>query len=78
MKREKEEEMRSNRGAPSIFFMDLSQLSGPASLLYVFSIIAFFALIFYVLIQKLLAKPVDFSKQKRAERATKRGSKQGK
>ena len=55
MKREKEEEMRSGRGqAPSIFFIDLSKLSGLGALLYVVGILGFFGLIFYVLINKIL------------------------
>jgi len=68
MKREREEEMRSQRGSLSLGFIDLQNMSTTASLLYVAGIIAFFFIIFYVLINKLLAKPVDFSKQKRVER----------
>ena len=62
MKREKEEEMKSGRGAPSIFFMELSSLNSGVGLLYVLAIMGFFALIFYVLINKLMNKPVDFTK----------------
>jgi hypothetical protein len=68
MKREREEELKSNRGAPSIFFMDLSSMTVATSLLYIGGIIAFFLVIFYVLIKKLTDKPVDFNKQKRTER----------
>jgi hypothetical protein len=60
MKREREEELRAGRGAPAIFFFDLASMSTGMSLLYIFGIIGFFAIIFYVLVQKLLAKPVDF------------------
>lgn len=62
MKRDKEEEMKQSKGAPSIFFFELSDMSKTGSLLYVGGIIAFFLIIFYVLINKLLAKPVDFLK----------------
>ena len=78
MKREREDEMKSNRGAPSIFFMDLSKLSGSMSIIYLLGIVGFFVLIFYVLIAKLTNKPVDFNKQKRQDRATKKTSKSGK
>ena len=72
MKREKEEEMRSNRGsAPQIAFFDLSSLTGFTALVYVGSIISFFGFIFWVLINKIMDKPVDFNKQKRLERQTK-------
>ena len=78
MKREREEEMRSNRGnGPQIAFVDLQSLSGATAALYVLGIIGFFGLIFYVLINKILVKPVDFTKQKRIERVTKTSS-QGK
>jgi hypothetical protein len=77
MKREKEEEMRSNRGGgPQIAFMDLSNMSGFTALLYVASIIGLFGIVFYVLINKIIAKPVDFTKQKKLERQAKAGSKQ--
>ena len=62
MKREREEEMRKDRGAPSLFFMELSTMTGSMGALYVLGIMAFFGIIFYVLINKLLKKPVDFSK----------------
>lgn len=75
MKREREEEMRSGRGqAPSIFFVDLSTVTGAAAALYIVGIIGFFGIIFYVLINKILAKPVDFTKQKKAERQSKKVS----
>ena len=74
MKREREEELRSNRGAPSIFFFDLSSMSGTGALLYIASIVAFFLLIFYVLINKLISKPVDFQKQKKSSRTDKKSS----
>ena len=77
MKREKEEEMRSNRGSsPQIAFMDLSTMSGFTAFLYVGSIIGLFALVFYVLINKILFKPLDFAKQKKLDRQAKAGSKQ--
>lgn len=77
MKREKEEEMRSNRGGgPQIAFLDLSTLSGFTAMLYVAGLIGFFGIIFYVLINKILDKPVDFSKQKKLERQQRAGSKQ--
>lgn len=63
MKREREEEMKSGRGqAPSIFFFELSDMSTGMGLLYMLGIIGFFGVIFYVLINKLIAKPVDFTK----------------
>jgi len=74
MKREREEEMRNTRGAPSIFFMELSNMSTSIGLLYMLAIIAFFALIFYVLINKILNKPVDFTTQKKIERQSKKRS----
>jgi len=74
MKREREEEMRNTRGAPSIFFMELSSMSTSIGLLYMLAIIAFFALIFYVLINKILNKPVDFTTQKKIERQSKKRS----
>lgn len=61
MKREREEEMRNTRGAPSLFFVELSNISTTAGLLYMLGIVAFFGIIFYVLINKLLSKPVDFN-----------------
>jgi hypothetical protein len=60
MKREKEEELRSQRGSMSIGFFNISNMSATMSLIYVAAIIGFFGLIFYVLITKLMAKPVDF------------------
>lgn len=77
MKREREEEMKSGRGAPSIFFFELSEMSTTMGLLYILGIIGFFAVIFWVLINKIVAKPVDFTtqrKQKIAERASKKSS----
>jgi hypothetical protein len=74
MKREREEEMKSNRGTPSIFFFDLAAMSPMMSLAYIFGILLFFILIFYVLISKLLNKPVDFAKQKKEERLGKKKS----
>lgn len=60
MKREREEEMRNTRGAPSLFFFELSSMSTTVGLLYMVGIIAFFGIIFYVLINKIMNKPVDF------------------
>lgn len=74
MKREREEEMRSSRGAPSIFFFELTNMSTAGGLVYMMAIIAFFGLIFYVLINKLLNKPVDFTQQRRQERLSKKSS----
>lgn len=74
MKREREEEFRGRGTAPQIAFVDLSTLSGPTAALYILAIIGFFALIFYVLINKIMDKPVDFQKLKRQERATKKTS----
>lgn len=70
MKREREEELRSGRGtAPSIFFVDLSSLSRGVQALYVLGLIGFFALIFYVLINKVFGSSnVNFNKQKKQER----------
>ncbi len=75
MKREREEELRTSRGAPSIFFFELTNMSTSVGLIYMLAIIAFFGLIFYVLIGKLLNKPVDFTQQKRQERLSKKSSK---
>jgi len=60
MKRERDEELRSGRGTPNIFFFDLASMSKMGSLVYVGSIVGLFVIIFYVLVNKLLAKPVDF------------------
>jgi hypothetical protein len=57
-----------------LFFFDLSTMSGSTGLLYVGAIVAFFGIIFYVLIQKLLSKPIDFSKQKKEEKSAKKVS----
>jgi hypothetical protein len=76
MKREREEEMKSGRGgAPSIFFFELSSMSTTMGLLYCLGIIGFFAVILWVLINKITAKPVDFTKQKKQERLSKKSSK---
>ena len=74
MKREREEEMRQTRGAPSIFFLELTNMSATAGFLYILGIIGFFAVIFYVLINKIMTKPVDFTQQKKQERASKKSS----
>mmetsp|Transcript_44677 Transcript_44677/g.43288 ORF Transcript_44677/g.43288 Transcript_44677/m.43288 type:complete len:87 (+) Transcript_44677:436-696(+) len=68
MKREREEELRASRGSASIAFFDLAHMSTTGKLMYLVGILGFFVLIFYVLINKLLVKPVDFNKQKRSER----------
>ncbi len=75
MKREREEEMKNTRGAPSLFFFEFTNMSTSAGLLYMVGIIAFFGVIFYVLIQKIMNKPVDFNQKKKVERQQKRGSK---
>ena len=68
MKIEREEEMRTQRGNVNIGFYDISNMSGTSSLMYVGGLVVFFGIIFYILINKLLNKPVDFSKKKRIER----------
>ena len=78
MKREREEEMRNTRGAPSIFFLELDNISSTAGVLYMLGIIAFFGVIFYVLIGKILNKPADFGKLKKAERISKTSAKKSK
>ena len=78
MKREREEEMRGRGNAPSIFFMDLQNLNGFTALLYIAGIIGFFGIVFYFLINKIIAKPVEFTKQKRTERVQKKSSTGGK
>ena len=78
MKREREEEMRGRGNAPSIFFMDLQNLTGFTALLYIGGIIGFFGIVFYFLINKIIEKPVDFNKQKRSERNQKKQSSSGK
>jgi hypothetical protein len=65
MKREREEEMKTQRGSMQFFFYDISNMSASTTLLYVAGIVGFFAVIFYTLITKLFNKPVDFAKQKR-------------
>mmetsp|Transcript_22091 Transcript_22091/g.16499 ORF Transcript_22091/g.16499 Transcript_22091/m.16499 type:complete len:81 (+) Transcript_22091:143-385(+) len=62
MKREREEELRASRGSASIAFFDLAHMSTTGKIAYIVGILGSFALIFYLLINKLLAKPVDFSK----------------
>jgi len=62
MKREREEELRTQRGSMQFFFYDLSNMSGSATLLYVAGILGFFGIIFYTLMSKLFNKPVDFQK----------------
>ena len=74
MKREREEEMRSGRGgAPSLFFFELSNMSLSVGLLYMLFIIGFFGVIFYVLINKIINKPIDLGKGSK-KRASKTGS----
>ena len=68
MKIEREEEMRTSRGNVNIGFYDISNMSRTTSLMYVGGLVVFFLIVFYVLINKLLNKPVDFSKKKRVER----------
>lgn len=75
MKREKEDEMKNQRGGVSILFTDLGNMSTATSLLYVGAIVVFFVLIFYILLNKLVNKPVDFTKQKRNEKLQKKSSK---
>ena len=66
MKREREEEMRQGRGgAPSIFFFELSNMTTTMGLVYIMGILGFFGIIFWVLINKIMKKPVDFTKQKK-------------
>jgi H+/gluconate symporter-like permease len=77
MKREREEEMRAGRGAPAIAFFDLAAMGKTGSLIYLGGIVAFFAIIFYVLYQKLFIKPVDFKQQKKVERQQKKASSKG-
>jgi len=62
MKREREEEMKTGRGAPSIFFFELSNMSTSTGLLYMVGILSVFGIVIYVLINKIIAKPVDFTK----------------
>ena len=50
MKREREEELKSHRGAPSIAFFELSGMSAGGKILYIGGILGFFGLVFYVLI----------------------------
>ena len=63
MKREREEEMRSGRGgSPQIAFMDLSKMSGAGAALYILVLVGALAGVFWVLANKILEKPVDFTK----------------
>ena len=78
MKREREEEMKSARGGSlNIFFFDLASMSTSMSIVYLLGIMAFFGIIFWILIKKIMTKPVDFTKQKRSERQQKKASKSG-
>jgi uncharacterized protein YbcI len=63
MKREREEEMRSGRGQPmQILFFDLKNLQGFTGIIFILAVAAAFAVVFYVLINKVIEKPVDFTK----------------
>jgi hypothetical protein len=63
MKREREEEMRTGRGtAPQIFFFDLNNLQGFTGILFILGVIGAFSIVFYVLFNKVIEKPVDFAK----------------
>ena len=53
-------------------------MSGAGAALYILVILGFFGLIFYVLINKIMIKPVEFTKQKKQERQTKKQSTGGK
>ena len=76
MKREREDELKSGRGgAPSIFFFELSSMTTSMGLIYILGILGFFAVIFWALINKIAAKPVDFGKQKKLDRLQKKSSK---
>jgi hypothetical protein len=70
MKREREEEMKTQRGGVSFFFFDLSNMTKATAGLYVLGI----AIIFYVMFAKLFSKPVDFTKQKKQERLAKKSN----
>jgi hypothetical protein len=74
MKREREEEMKTQRGGVSFFFFDLSNMTKATAGLYVLGIVGFFAIIFYVMFAKLFSKPVDFTKQKKQERLAKKSN----
>ena len=79
MKREREEEMRSGRGtAPQIFFFDLNNLQGFTGILFILGVIGAFSIVFYVLFNKVIEKPVDFAKQKKLDREQKKASSTGK
>ena len=69
--------MRSKRNQVSIAFFSLENMSGGLGVLYLTGILGAFALIMYLLTDKLFAKPVDFAKQRRLEREAKRNSKGG-
>ena len=43
-------------------------------LVYIMGILGFFGIIFWVLINKIMKKPVDFTKQKKMERMAKKQS----
>ena len=74
MQEDAEREMQADRQKTSIAFYDLNEMSSLASLGYVAGIIGVFSIILYVLIQKVVSPPVDFTKQKRMERMAKRES----
>ena len=59
---ENEYEMRSRRGSMSLGFYDISNMSTQASIFYLLGIMAFFGIVFYILVGKLFNKPVDFAK----------------
>ncbi len=74
MKREQEEDIKSQRGSAQLFGFDLQDMSSQASLLYVGALFAFFGIVFYYLLNKLFTKPVSMTKQKRLNREAKRNT----
>ena len=75
MKRLSEEELRQGRGqAPQIFFFDLNNLQGFTGIMFILAVVGAFGVVFYVLINKVIEKPVDFTKQKKYEREQKKAS----
>jgi len=68
MKREKDEEMSSDRKSTKIGGIDLKHISGFNGVIYTVCILGFFIVIIYTLINKVFNKPVDFTKLKRMEK----------
>ena len=55
--------MRSGRGqVMQIMFFDLKNLQGFTGILFILGVVAAFAVVFYVLLNRVIEKPIDFAK----------------